>query len=77
MNEGTGFGHLAGREGGCLIVYHHGAIPVDYMYTVAGVYIATGKIVHSIVHRDAGQYQSRKSLISTLDSMIKHAIGLH
>ena len=52
LNVGTGLGSLSGREGGCLIVYHHGAIPVDYMYTVAGIYIATGKIVHSIVHRN-------------------------
>ena len=52
LNAGTGLESLSGREGGCLIVYHHGAIPVDYMYTVAGIYIATGKIVHSIVHRN-------------------------
>ena len=34
-----------------LLVYHHGAVPVDYIYTVAALYLHTGRLVHSIVHR--------------------------
>ena len=37
-----------------LLVYHHGAVPVDYIYTVAALYLHTGRLVHSIVHRLAG-----------------------
>ena len=36
-----------------VLVYHHGAVPVDYIYTVAALYLHTGRLVHSIVHRSA------------------------
>ena len=36
-----------------VLVYHHGAVPVDYIYTVAALYLHTGRLVHSIVHRQA------------------------
>uniref|UniRef100_A0A8C8LXL8 Transmembrane protein 68 n=1 Tax=Oncorhynchus tshawytscha TaxID=74940 RepID=A0A8C8LXL8_ONCTS len=35
-------------EGAALIVYYHGAIPVDYYYFLAKVLIQTGRIVHSV-----------------------------
>uniref|UniRef100_A0A8C7MH01 Transmembrane protein 68 n=1 Tax=Oncorhynchus kisutch TaxID=8019 RepID=A0A8C7MH01_ONCKI len=35
-------------EGAALIVYYHGAIPVDYYYFLAKVIIQKGRIVHSV-----------------------------
>ena len=32
-------------------VYHHGTLPVDYLYFVANTYLTTGRLVHSIVDR--------------------------
>ena len=34
--------------GPAMIVYHHGAIPVDYLYLVAAVYLKTGILIISI-----------------------------
>ena len=48
--SGPGLARVAGG-GGALLVYHHGAVPVDYIYTVAALYLHTGRLVHSIVHR--------------------------
>ena len=31
--------------GPAMIVYHHGAIPVDYLYLVAAVYLKTGILI--------------------------------
>nr|XP_029479548.1 transmembrane protein 68-like isoform X2 [Oncorhynchus nerka] len=35
-------------EGAALIVYYHGAIPIDYYYFLAKVLIQKGRIVHSV-----------------------------
>ncbi|XP_055722851.1 transmembrane protein 68-like [Salvelinus fontinalis] len=35
-------------EGAALIVYYHGAIPIDYYYFLAKVIIQKGRIVHSV-----------------------------
>ncbi|XP_042163614.1 transmembrane protein 68 isoform X3 [Oncorhynchus tshawytscha] len=35
-------------EGAALIVYYHGAIPIDYYYFLANVIIQKGRIVHSV-----------------------------
>ena len=32
-------------------VYHHGTLPVDYLYLVADTYLTTGRLIHSIVDR--------------------------
>ena len=32
-------------------VYHHGTLPVDYLYLVADTYLRTGRLIHSIVDR--------------------------
>ena len=39
----SGLEHIP-REGPAMLVYHHGAIPVDYLYLVAMVYLKTGKV---------------------------------
>lgn len=48
--SGPGLAGL-GERGGALLVYHHGAVPADYIYTVAWLYLTTGRLVHSVVHR--------------------------
>ena len=48
--SGPGLELLTG-EGGALLVYHHGAVPADYIYTIAWLYLHTGRLVHSVVHR--------------------------
>ena len=32
-------------------MYHHGTLPVDYLYLVADVYLKSGRLIHSIVDR--------------------------
>ena len=50
--SGPGLAGLAERGGaGALLVYHHGAVPADYIYTIAWLYLHTGRLVHSVVHR--------------------------
>ena len=48
--SGRGLAGLEEREG-AVLVYHHGAVPADYIYTVAWLYLHTGRLVHSVVHR--------------------------
>ena len=48
--SGPGLARVAGG-GGALLVYHHGAVPADYIYTIAWLYLHTGRLVHSVVHR--------------------------
>ncbi|XP_010889670.1 transmembrane protein 68 isoform X2 [Esox lucius] len=36
------------NKGAALIVYYHGAIPIDYYYFLANVIIQKGRIVHSV-----------------------------
>ena len=33
-----------------MLVYHHGAIPVDYLYLVAMVYLKTGNTSQSMLY---------------------------
>ena len=35
--------------GGVLLAYHHGPLPVDYMYLVAYLYIKTGHFLQEFV----------------------------
>merc|ERR1711974_305576 len=42
---------LIPKAGPCLLVYHHGTMPVDYLYLVADTYLRTGRLIHSIVDR--------------------------
>jgi 1-acyl-sn-glycerol-3-phosphate acyltransferase len=37
----SGLDHIP-REGAAVIAYHHGVIPVDYLYLVAMVYLEKG-----------------------------------
>jgi len=37
------------QEGGCLLVYYHGALPVDYYYLVGRVLLLRETMVHSVV----------------------------
>ena len=48
--SGPGLAGLGGGDG-ALLVYHHGAVPADYIYTIAWLYLHTGRLVHSVVHR--------------------------
>jgi len=36
-------------EGGCLLIYYHGALPVDYYYMVGRVLLSRDTMVHSVV----------------------------
>ena len=45
----SGLEHIP-REGPAMLVYHHGAIPVDYLYLVAMVYLKTGNTSQSMLY---------------------------
>ena len=38
-------------EGGALIVYYHGAIPIDMYYLVARIYLERNKLIHTVGDR--------------------------
>ena len=48
--EVVGLEHVP-QEGAALILYYHGALPVDYYYFVAKIHLLKGRVVHSVVDR--------------------------
>jgi len=66
-------GHeIIGREnipssGPALLLYYHGAIPIDYYYLVADTFIKKGRIIHSVVDKFLYKVPSLASLLTVFE----------
>merc|ERR1711971_58395 len=39
-------------EGGAILVWYHGVVPIDYVALVARLYLRDRRMIHSVVHRN-------------------------
>jgi len=55
-------------EGPALILYYHGALPVDYYYLVADTVLSKGRTIHSVVDRFIFKIPGFSSLMRAFNS---------
>ena len=72
-------------EGPALIVYYHGAIPIDYYYFLASVIIQKGRTCHSVADhflfkvpgKQSGSVWSVETVISSLNNTLNNSLWLN